>query len=388
MKFAWIDVRTVPEEHRESVIDAAVHARLAGIVSDDPALLAALPPTVTGVLITDRPTDALPTDPPAAGGRPAANPLAEGARPPTDGSARGPHLVVVAVDEQDELDRLTATAAFVRVGDDRTLRLACAAAVRLEHTVVAFTDPTKIPLEIVIAAADGAAGRLVTVVADLAEAAVVLDVLEHGPDGVLLAPRAAADVFALARLLADRTPPLALTTLVVEGVTHNGLGDRVCVDTCSHFREDEGILVGSYSSGFILCCSETHPLPYMPTRPFRVNAGALHSYVLGPDNRTNYLSELRSGSTVLAVDSDGRTRKLTVGRAKLESRPVLTVTARSPEGVAVSLTAQDDWHVRVLGPGGKVRNVTELRPGDELLGYLATEQRHVGLPIGEFCKES
>ncbi|MEU4743562.1 3-dehydroquinate synthase II [Actinosynnema sp. NPDC023658] len=357
MKFAWIDLRTVPEAHREAVVDAAVHARLAGVVSDDPALLDALPPTITRVLVADAAVDS-------------------------------PHLVTVVVDDQDALERLTTDAAFVEVRDDRTLKLACAAAVRLGHTVVAFTDPTKIPLEIVIAAADGAPGKLVTVVADLEEAAIVLDVLEHGSDGVLMAPRDANDVFKLARLLEATTPPLNLTTLTVEGITHNGLGDRVCVDTASHFKEDEGILVGSFSSGFILCCSETHPLPYMPTRPFRVNAGALHSYVLGPDNRTNYLSELRSGSTVLAVNSEGRTRKLTVGRAKLESRPILTITAHSPEGVEVSLTVQDDWHVRVLGPGGKVRNVTELQRGDELLGYIATEQRHVGIPIGEFCKET
>ncbi len=357
MKFAWIDLRTVPEAHRESVVDATVHARLAGIVSDDPALLDTLPPTVARVLIAPEPVES-------------------------------PHLVAVVVDDLERLERLPVGAAFVEVRDDRTLQLACAAAVRLEHTVVSFADPTKIPLEIVIAAADGATGRLVTVVADLEEAAIVLDVLEHGSDGVLLAPRDAADVFGLARLLEVKSPPLTLTTLVVDGIAHNGLGDRVCVDTCSHFQEDEGILVGSYSSGFILCCSETHPLPYMPTRPFRVNAGALHSYVLGPDNRTNYLSELRSGSAVLAVNSEGRTRRLTVGRAKLESRPILTITAHSPEGVEVSLTVQDDWHVRVLGPGGKVRNVTELRRGDELLGYLATEQRHVGIPIGEFCKES
>ncbi|MGW4212723.1 3-dehydroquinate synthase II family protein [Lentzea sp. NPDC004789] len=355
MKFAWIDLRTVPEAHRTAVVDAAVHSRIAGVVADDPALLDGLPPTITRVLLASEPVDS-------------------------------PHLVTVTVHDQDELDGLSA--AFVQVSDDRTLKLACAAAQRLGHTVVAFTDPTKIPLEIVIAAADGAPGKLVTVVADLVEAAIVLEVLEHGSDGVLMAPRDASDVFKLARLLETTSPPLTLTTLTVEALTHNGLGDRVCVDTASHFREDEGILVGSFSSGFVLCCSETHPLPYMPTRPFRVNAGALHSYVLGPANRTNYLSELRSGSKVLAVDADGRTREVTVGRAKLESRPMLTITARSPENVEVSLMVQDDWHVRVLGPGGKVLNVTELQRGDELLGYLAPEQRHVGLPIGEFCKES
>ena len=48
---------------------------------------------------------------------------------------------------------------------------------------------------------------------------------------------------------------------------------------------------------------------------------------------------------------------------------------------------QDDWHVRVLGPGGAVLNSTELRPGDEVLGYLPTQDRHVGYPIDELCYE-
>jgi 3-amino-4-hydroxybenzoic acid synthase len=346
MSFAWIDLRAVPQPQLESVVDAAVHARIQAVVSEDQELLASLPPTIMGVTLTE-------------------------------------------VDDETELHRLgTETVGFVNVRDDRTLKLACAAAVALPFSVVAFADPTKIPLEIVLAAADRAAGQLVTVCADLEEAGIVLDVLERGSDGILLAPTAADDVFALARLLEAVSPPLDLITLTVDGIEHHGLGDRVCVDTCTHFAEDEGILVGSFSTGFILCCSETHPLPYMPTRPFRVNAGALHSYVLGPQNRTNYLSELRSGSTTLAVNADGKTRRVVVGRAKMESRPLLTITAHSVEGVTVSLTVQDDWHVRVLGPGGKVLNVTELGAGDELLGYLATDQRHVGYPIGEFCKEN
>jgi len=363
VKFAWIDLRSVPGEQLDAVVAAAVHARVQGVVSDAPDVLAALPPTVTKVLLS--------------GGR------------DTENTA---DLASTAVTDTDQLEALIAEnypgAVFVEVRDDRTLRLACAAAVALQYTVVSFVDPTKIPLEIVIAAADRAKGKLICVVADLEEAAIVLDVLEHGSDGVMLAPRDATDVFALARLLEAGTQDLQLSTLTVRAIEHSGLGDRVCVDTCSHFEPDEGILVGSFSSGFILCCSETHPLPYMPTRPFRVNAGALHSYVLGPDNRTNYLSELRSGGTVLAVNASGHTRRLIVGRAKLESRPLLTITAHSPDGVEVSLIVQDDWHVRVLGPGGKVRNVTELLPGDELLGYLATDKRHVGIPIGEFCRES
>ncbi|MFE7273475.1 3-dehydroquinate synthase II family protein [Streptomyces sp. NPDC057623] len=391
MRFAWIDLREVPRQQIQAVVDAAVHARMAGVVSADAELLATLPPTVTRVLMPQHPaarktaTDKDTRDK-------AAKESSKETRPGT-----GYDVLLRKFTTRDELDALAAdhragaastpVAGFVDVRDDRTLQLSCTGAMALPYTVIHFADPTKIPLEIVLAAAESAEGKLVTVVDGLEEAAIVFDVLERGSDGILFTPRGADDVFALARLLQATTPQLELSTLTVESIRHVGLGDRVCVDTCSHFEEDEGILVGSYSSGFVLCCSETHPLPYMPTRPFRVNAGALHSYTLGPDNRTNYLSEVGSGTPLLAVGADGRTRRVVVGRAKLESRPLLEIRTHAEDGQLVSLTVQDDWHVRVLGPGGKVLNVTELQTGDELLGYLATDKRHVGLPIGEFCKE-
>ena len=416
MRFAWIDLREVPRPQLQAVVDAVVHARMAGVVAADAELLGTLPPTVTRVLVSEGgPVPATakkpgekPGDKPGdrPGDRPGDSKVkgADGTKDANSPTGKGSSPVGTGIDlhirkfgTQEELDALAAVhrtgdggapvAGSIDVRDDRTLQLSCAGAMVLPYTVIRFTDPTKIPLEIVLAAAESADGKLVTVVDGLEEAAIVFDVLERGSDGILFTPRGADEVFALARLLEATTPQLELSTLTVESIRHVGLGDRVCVDTCSHFEEDEGILVGSYSSGFVLCCSETHPLPYMPTRPFRVNAGALHSYTLGPDNRTNYLSEVGSGSALLAVGADGRTRRVVVGRAKLESRPLLEIRTHAEDGRLVSLTVQDDWHVRVLGPGGKVLNVTELRTGDELLGYLAADKRHVGLPIGEFCKE-
>ncbi|MFC9730559.1 3-dehydroquinate synthase II family protein [Streptomyces roseolus] len=368
MKFAWIDLRTVPAEHREAVVDAAIHARVDGIVDSDPERLALLPNTVKRV-------------------------LAPGAR---IGEEQPDDLIVLReVADVDGLGALESrhrggdkeTAAWVNVVDDPTLKLACDAARALPYTVVEFKDPTKIPLEIVIAAADASPGQLICQAADIEEARIIVDVLEKGSEGVLVAPRSANDVFALVEMLREKTPDLQLQTLTVESIEHLGLGDRVCIDTCTHFEKDEGMLVGSYAHGFVLCVSETHPLPYMPTRPFRINAGALHSYVFGADNRTNYLSELKAGSPVLAVGADGRTRRIVVGRIKLESRPLLGIKAVSPEGVEVNLIVQDDWHVRVLGPGAAVLNVTELKKGDQLLGHVATDKRHVGWPVGEFCVE-
>ncbi|WP_328355269.1 3-dehydroquinate synthase II [Streptomyces sp. NBC_00445] len=403
MRFAWIDLREVPRPQLQAVVDAAVHSRMAGVLATDAELLGTLPPTITRVLVAAGPATAAVkklSDKSTGGSKDAKG--AEGAKESKSSTAAtssagvGIDVLLRQFSTQEELDAVAAEhraaegatiAGFVDVRDDRTLQLSCAGAMALPYTVIHFADPTKIPLEIVLAAAEPAEGKLVTVVDDLEEAGIVFDVLERGSDGVLFSPRSADEVFALARLLEATTPQLELSTLTVESIRHVGLGDRVCVDTCSHFDEDEGILVGSYSSGFVLCCSETHPLPYMPTRPFRVNAGALHSYTLGPDNRTSYLSEVGSGMALLAVGADGRTRRVVVGRAKLESRPLLEIRTHAENGQLVSLTVQDDWHVRVLGPGGKVLNVTELQTGDELLGYLAKDQRHVGLPIGEFCKE-
>lgn len=217
------------------------------------------------------------------------------------------------------------------------------------------------------------------------------DVLEKGSERGAVRPPVPDGGHAARCGLLSGTSKLDLIDLIeltVTGVEHVGLGDRVCIDTCSHFAEDEGIVVGSFSSGFILCCSETHPLPYMPTRPFRVNAGALHSYVLQADNRTNYLSELHTGLTVLGVRVTGESRRLVVGRAKLESRPLLRIDAVAAGGTAVSLLVQDDWHVRVLGPEGAVLNVTDLVAGTVVIGFLAVDQRHVGYPVDEFCQES
>jgi len=366
VKLCWLDVRRT-NGSKEAIIEEAVHQRIDGIVSADVADLATLPPTVTKVLF---PEDwEVPVDP---------------------GNA---DVVVV-----HHADTAAATALarehpgleigrFIEVTDGPSLERACDLARSDRWSVLTFRDPTKIPLEIVIAAADSAEGSIITTVADVNEAEIVFGVLEHGSDGVLLAPAAVGDATRLKTAAMGETKDISLVALEVLDVRHVGMGERACIDTCSHLGEDEGILVGSHAHGLILGCSETHPLPYMPTRPFRVNAGALHSYTLSPNGHTSYLSELRSGSKVLAVDAKGRTRAVTVGRVKIETRPLLAIDAKAPSGESVNLIVQDDWHVRVLGPGGEVLNSTELKAGDSVLGYLPVEKRHVGYPINEFCIE-
>ena len=365
-KQCWLDVRDSGDRLR-AVCEEAVHQGFDAILAGDPADLAALPPTVSRVLApagAELPGDFGPADvvlvDPAVHGEPAR--LAARHPGPVFGSR-------------------------LEVADRDGLAAACASVRRDPLTVLHFRDPTNIPLEIVLAAADGADGTIITAVDGVDDAAVHLSVLERGPDGVLLAPDGPGDATRLAAVVRHRSPDLDLVTLTVTAVAHAGTGERACVDTCSYLRPDEGILVGSRAHGLILCVSETHPLPYMPTRPFRVNAGAIMSYTLADHEHTRYLSELGAGGTVLAVGADGRTRRVTVGRVKIETRPLLSVDAVAATGEQVNLIVQEDWHVRVLGPGATVLNSTALRPGDEVLGHLPGRQRHVGYPIDELCHE-
>ncbi|MFC6882033.1 MULTISPECIES: 3-dehydroquinate synthase II [Actinomadura] len=366
MKITWLDVSALGET-KKATVQEALHARIDGIVASDTADLAPLPPTVRRVLFPrDRP---LPED------------LSCADIVIVDPAVHGSTAELAAAHDDVEFGR------FVEVVDADTLEQACQSARAERWSVLEFKDPTRIPLEIVIAAAAQATGSIITVASDVSQAEILFGVLEHGSDGVLLAPAAVGDATALTRAATSRPSELTLTELRITATEHIGMGERACVDTCAYLRKDEGILVGSHSKGLILCVSETHPLPYMPTRPFRVNAGAIHSYTLSDDERTRYLSELRSGSTVLAVDVKGRTRAVSVGRVKIESRPLLSIDAADAEGRPANLILQDDWHVRVLGPGGAVLNSSELKPGDAVLGYLPSADRHVGYPIDEFCLE-
>lgn len=367
MKLCWLDVRNTTGSTKEAILEEALHQRVDGVLASSVDDLAILPPTTTKVLFPA--DDELPEDLDTVD--------VVMVRPSVHGTPAELRARYAGV----EFGR------YVEITDSESLEDACESARTERWSLLWFHDPTKIPLEIVLAAADGASGSIVTEVADVEEAEIVFGVLEHGSDGVLMAPREVGDATKLKAAAETRPDDLDLVELEVTGIEHVGMGERACIDTCSHFREDEGILVGSHSQGMILCSSETHPLPYMPTRPFRVNAGALHSYTASGNGRTNYLSELHSGAKVLAVDSKGQTRTVVVGRMKLETRPLLSVNAVSSDGREVNLILQDDWHVRVLGPGGAVLNATELRAGTKVLGYLPTEKRHVGYPINEYCIE-
>jgi 3-dehydroquinate synthase II len=122
------------------------------------------------------------------------------------------------------------------------------------------------------------------------------------------------------------------------------------------------------------------------SRPFRVNAGAVHAYVRTPGGETKYLSELGSGDEVQVVDTDGGSREAIVGRAKIEQRPMFRVEAEveTAEGSdRVETLLQNAETIKVHTEGGGRTAVTDLEPGDRILLYYEATARHFGEAVDE-----
>lgn len=255
-----------------------------------------------------------------------------------------------------------------------------------------FPDPTNIPLELVIASLQGSETIVIKEITDGSDgddAVVCLGVMEVGSEGVLFSPTESAPLERFAEALrAAAEPRVEIQVATVVRSVPIGMGNRSCIDLAGLFEPTEGMLIGSTSSGGILCCPEVFFLPYMELRPFRVNAGAVHSYVYASGNRTNYLTELRAGSPAMIVGLDGRTREVPVGRIKTEVRPLRLIEAEFANGDRVNVIMQDDWHVRVFSPEGEPQNITHLKPGDRVLAHPAVPGRHVGIPVDETIQEA
>lgn len=248
--------------------------------------------------------------------------------------------------------------------------------------VVTLTDWTVIPLENLIARR----GKIIARITSAREAELALGILERGVDGVLLADATPQLIAQVAALLARVSVHLALLPATVTAIKQLGMGDRVCVDTCSEFVPGEGMLVGNSTGAMFLVHAESLATPYVNARPFRVNAGPLHAYVFGTEDRTPYLSDLKAGDAVLAVAHNGATRPVIVGRIKTERRPLLLVEAELA-GASVSCILQNAETIRLTAPDGTARSVAALQPGDTVLAYREQAGRHFGIKVAETIAE-
>ncbi|ELZ91770.1 3-dehydroquinate synthase [Haloferax mucosum ATCC BAA-1512] len=250
-----------------------------------------------------------------------------------------------------------------------------------DHTIVVGEDWTIIPLENLIARI-GEETDLIAGVTSAEEAKAAFETLEIGSDGVLLDSDDPDEIRRTVEIRDEaERESLDLVWAEVQEVERTGMADRVCVDTGSIMDHDEGMLVGSMSRGLFFVHAETAESPYVASRPFRVNAGAVHAYARTPDGGTTYLSELESGDQVQLVDTNGRTRDAIVGRVKIEKRPMFRVSA-DYDGDKVTTLLQNAETIKVHTRDGRTA-VTDLEPGDEMLIYYEDTARHFGEAVEE-----
>lgn len=269
--------------------------------------------------------------------------------------------------------------------------------------VTEASDWTVIPAENLIAAFQDSDTKLLPIVGSIEEAKLMFDVMECGTDGVVLKPSSMLDARKMVEWLkdlgAEKINRIEYETATVVSVQNVGVGDRVCVDLVCNMVEGEGMLCGSFARGLFLVHSECEETSYINSRPFRVNAGPVHSYIqVNGNNRTKYLSEISSGDEVLVYSPQGVARPSTVGRAKVEKRPLLMVVARGDlSGISHSIILQNAETVKLVGPGDlngdnatwNSISVTKITKGSKVFirEQVNGAARHTGILIDESIHE-
>lgn len=243
-----------------------------------------------------------------------------------------------------------------------------------------------IPVENLLAQSDSVLAEA----GNLEEARLAAGILERGVEGIVVLPEAVGELKAIVAQCKLSQGREELQEAVITRVEPVGLGHRVCADTLSLLKRGQGMLVGNSSAFTFLVHAETEHNEYVAARPFRVNAGAVHAYARLPHDKTCYLGELTAGQEVLIVGADGQTTVATLGRVKIEVRPMLLIEAevRGPQGTqrgAVFL--QNAETIRLTAPDGTPLSVVSLKPGDVVLCRTDEAGRHFGMRIKEEIRE-
>jgi 3-dehydroquinate synthase II len=251
-----------------------------------------------------------------------------------------------------------------------------------KKVVVRGRDWMIIPLENLLSRTN----NLFVEIHDLKEGQTALGILEKGVDGVVIDNPDPNAVRQMIHALKGGSEKIELLKAKIKRIESLGTGDRVCVDTCSAMTLGEGMLIGNSSQALFLVHSESVENPFVNARPFRVNAGPVHSYIRFANGETKYLSEVQSGDQVLIVNSKGASYPAVVGRAKVERRPLVLVEAEE-NGQPFSIILQNAETIRLTSPSGEAVSLVDLKEGDEVLVTREKAGRHFGVKIDETIKE-
>ena len=282
------------------------------------------------------------------------------------------------------IDNLPENIQFFNLDSKEAETAAAKTAANIE-LIIRTNDPagwTIIPYENLIAVRE----NIFACVSNVTNAIEAIGILEKGVTGVYVSGCDADEKIAILKEIKKSKTSINLTTGEIVSVEKINLGDRVCIDTISNMKNGEGMLVGDYSNGMVLVNSESMENPYVASRPFRVNAGALHCYVMTPNNRTKYLADLRSGDEVLIVNSKGECFTSAIGRIKQEIRPMLRIVVKGVQK-EFSVILQNAETIRIVTPDGNSKSVVALQPGDKIVTFEEEGGRHFGHKITETILE-
>ncbi len=320
----------------------------------------------------------------------------------------------------------------------------------VDWLVISCPDWRMIPLENLVAAAAGSGTKIVAVICREEDIRGAAFALELGVDALLLpAPKSADDsIWHTAEKIAEEKRKILaanaessvsgisglggsnsaegiemkhsprMVEAVITAIEDGGIGQRVCIDLTSTLQEGEGLLIGSSSAALCLVHGETIQNEHVPTRPFRVNAGAVHAYVLMADGSTKYLSELEAADEVIICHRSGVRRTAVVGRLKIERRPFLLIKfaidlaiINSNSRVENAGVANGDFDgkkvqinpsdspllgqiftqqaetVRLVSPEGIAKSVTRLKDGDAIIVRSERSARHMGGTVSASIEE-
>lgn len=254
--------------------------------------------------------------------------------------------------------------------------------------LVRCSDWTMIPLENLVSISKGSGTKISVAIDKIIDLNGAAFALEHGVDALLL-PASNSELWDAAVEIALKkdsvnkkfSTPVGIDTAEIYSIDSSGVGERVCIDLIERLEVGEGMVIGSNASLLALVHGETIESQFVPTRPFRVNAGSVHSYVLMSDNSTRYLSELEAGDEVAVISSSGDTRKCIIGRLKIERRPFLIIRFKTKHDEAGQIILQQAETVRLIDRHGNALSVTDLKINDEIMVRKQNQMRHIGKAV-------
>ena len=268
----------------------------------------------------------------------------------------------------------------------------------VEWILLTFKDWSMIPIENVIAATESTPTKVAAQIMKPVEAQGAGFALDIGVDALLCTEDCLESALIVKSIRLEESTledsfheenkqHVEVCLMTITGIKEGHSGDRVCIDLLSLLEEGEGILVGSTAKAFVLIHGETIASKYVPTRPFRVNAGSVDAYTYMADGTTKYLSELTSGDEVLITRNDGTLRTASIGRMKIETRPFILLRFKDENANEGHVFIQQAETVRLILETGKACSVTDLTVGDRFIGHSSTSTRHVGQSISAPSEE-